>query len=282
VRVAVTGASGFCGSAVARLAARTGAEVICLGRRPGPVGTHRVWDAAVDVPDLAGVDAVVHVAAAVGDPPPGPAVEAAYRAVNVDGTARLLDAAGDRPVVWVSSASVYRPGPAGAPVREDHPCDGQRTAYGRTKAAGDRLAVAAGAVVLRPRAVYGDGDRHLLPRLRRLVLRGRAWLPGPDVTMSLTSVGNLADACLAGLDWAPGAYNIADPVPYSRDAALAAALGVTVRHVPVPLVRALVAVAPRRSALTRYAVDQLTDGLVLDVGRALAAGWTPRPATYFG
>jgi nucleoside-diphosphate-sugar epimerase len=283
VRLAVTGASGFCGSAVARLAAATGAEVICLGRRPGPVGVHRRWDAAVDVPDLSGVDAVVHLAAAVGDPPPGAAAEAAYRAVNVDGTARLLDAAGDRPVVWVSSASVYRPGRVGAPVREDHPCDSQRTAYGRTKSAGDRLALAAGAVVLRPRAVYGDGDRHLLPRLRRLVRSGRAWLPGPDVTMSLTWVDNLADACLAGLGWAPGAYNIADATPYSRDAVLSAVLGVPVRHVPLPLVRALVAAAATvPGPLTRYAVEQLTDGLVLDLGRARAAGWAPRPGAYFG
>jgi nucleoside-diphosphate-sugar epimerase len=286
LRLAVTGASGFCGTAVARLAARTGAEVVCLGRRPGPVGEHRWWDAAVDAPQLSGVDAVVHLAAAVGDPRPGAAAEAAYRAVNVDGTARLLDAAGDRPVVWVSSASVYRPGRVGAPVREDHPCDGQRTAYGRTKAAGDRLALAAGAVVLRPRAVYGDGDPHLLPRLRRLVRGGRAWLPGPDVAMSLTSVDNLADACLAGLGWAPGAYNIADAPAYSRDAVLAAALGAPVRHVPVPVVRALVAAVrvvpvPGPPTVTRYAVDQLTDGLVLDIGRARAAGWAPR-TSYFG
>src|SRR3954449_12031933 len=91
------------------------------------------------------------------------------------GPARLRRAAGARPLVWVSSASVYRPGPYPAPLGEDHPADAQRSAYGRTKAAGERLAVAAGAVVLRPRAVYGEGDRHLLPRLRRVVRGGRAW-----------------------------------------------------------------------------------------------------------
>jgi nucleoside-diphosphate-sugar epimerase len=280
--IAVTGASGFCGSAVALSAAARGASVVCLGRRPGPVGEHRPWDAAREAPDLSGVDAVVHLAAAVGDPPPGAAAEAAYRAVNVDGTTRLMDAAGDRRVVWVSSASAYRPGRVGVPVREDHPCDGQRTAYGRTKAAGDRVALRAGAVVLRPRAVYGDGDRYLLPRLRRLVRGGRVLLPGPDVRMSLTAVENLADACLAALDWPAGAYNIADAVAYSRDTVLSAALGVPVRHVPMPVVRAATALSGllrltgRQPALTRYAVDQLCDGLVLDIGRALATGWAPR------
>ncbi|HET9518212.1 MAG TPA: NAD(P)-dependent oxidoreductase [Actinoplanes sp.] len=269
-------------SASAHQAAARGASVVCLGRRPGPVGEHRPWDAAHQVPDLSGVDAVVHLAAAVGDPPPSAAAEAAYRAVNVDGTARLLSAAGDRPVVWVSSASVYRPGRTGTAVREDHPCDGQRTAYGRSKAAGERLALHAGAVVLRPRAVYGDGDPHLLPRLRRLLRGGRLLLPGPDVTLSLTAVQNLADACLAAVDWPPGPYNVADPVVYSRDATLSAQFGVPVRHVPLPVARAatvvagLTRLAGHRPALTRYAVEQLSDGLVLDISRALAAGWAPR------
>jgi nucleoside-diphosphate-sugar epimerase len=215
---------------------------------------------------------VVHLAAAVGNPRPGRRAEAAFRAVNVAGTARLLQATAGRPLVWVSSASVYRPGPYPAPVGEDHPVGGQRGAYGRTKAAGERLALEAGAVALRPRAVYGDGDRHLLPRLGRVVRGGRAWLPGPDVAMSLTAVENLAAACLAALEWPAGAYNIADDEPYRRDEVFARALGVPVRHVPAGLARGLAAVSP---ALTRYAVDQLTDGLVLDLGRARAQGYRP-------
>jgi nucleoside-diphosphate-sugar epimerase len=270
--LAVTGASGFCGAAVARLAAAHGYDVLCLGRRPGPVGRHVPWDAARELPDLTGADAVVHLAAAVGDPRPGRRTEAAFRAVNVDGTRRLLRAANGRPVVWVSSASVYRPGPYRAPVHEDHPVDGQRGVYGRTKAAGERLALAAGAVALRPRAVYGDGDRHLLPRLRRVVRGGRAWLPGPDVAMSLTAVENLAAACLAAVEWPGGVYNIADERPYQRDEVFARALHVPVRQLPAGPVRALAAVSP---ALTRYAVDQLTDGMVLELSRARALGYPP-------
>src|SRR4051812_7617449 len=111
IRIAVTGAAGFCGAVVARQAAAAGADVVCVGRRPGPVGRHVPWDASRERPDLAGADAVVHLAAAVGDTAGGPAEEAQFRVVNVDGTAQLLDAAEDRPMVWMSSASVYRPGP---------------------------------------------------------------------------------------------------------------------------------------------------------------------------
>lgn len=277
MRIVVTGASGFCGGAVARAAAAAGHEVVSVGRRPGPVGVHVQWDAeSGDFPHLAGADAVIHLAAAVGDPGRGRAVEARFRSVNVDATARLLDAAAGRPVVHVSSASVYAP--ATGPVAEDAPVGDQLTVYGRTKAAGDRLAVDYGAVVLRPRAVYGPGDPHLLPRLRRAVRNGRVLLPGPDTRMSLTAVENLAAACVAAVDWKAGPYNIADLNAYPRDATIRAVLKARPLHLPVPLVTA-VAVAAQRlrraPTLTRYAVDQLANGVVLDLSRAKEQGYRP-------
>ncbi|MGW7194358.1 NAD-dependent epimerase/dehydratase family protein, partial [Streptomyces sp. NPDC054838] len=283
LRIAVTGASGFCGGHVARAAAASGAEVVCVGRRPGPAGSHRFWDAARAEPDLSGTDLVVHCAAAVGDPSPGPAAEAAMRAVNVDGAARLLRAAGGRPVVWVSSASVYDPHRDRSLVREDHPRTGQLSAYGRTKAAGEDLALAAGAVVLRPRAVYGPGDTQLLPRLLSRVRAGTLLLPGPDVRLSLTAVENLAGACLAAAGWAPGAYNIADARPYSRDAAVGAVLRAhgmraRIRHLPPGVAVAAARIAETLSrgepALSRYAVDQLAHPVVLDLTRARSQGWS--------
>jgi nucleoside-diphosphate-sugar epimerase len=288
LRIAVTGASGFCGGHVAQAASAAGAEVVCVGRRPGPTGEFRFWDAASGAPDLSGVDLVVHCAAAVGDPPPGSPAEARMHAVNVDGTVRLLDAAGARPVVWVSSASVYDPRPDRALVREDHPRAGHLNPYGRTKAAGDALALAAGAVVIRPRAVYGPGDTQLLPRLLSRTRAGTLLLPGPDVRLSLTAVENLADACLAATGWPPGAYNIADPQPYARDAAVRTVLhahGVPARIVHLPLGAARLAAAAaesiarrrqREPALSRYAVDQLARTVVLDVTRAQARGWRAR------
>ncbi|MFF2900132.1 NAD-dependent epimerase/dehydratase family protein [Streptomyces sp. NPDC057966] len=286
--IAVTGASGFCGSHVAVTAAARGADVLCVGRRPGPVGRHVPWDAACEVPDLSGADLVVHCAAAVGDPVPGSPAEAAMHAVNVDGTARLLEAAAGRPVVWVSSASVYAPSGCSR-TTEEHPVGGHLNAYGRTKAAGEALALAAGAVVLRPRAVYGAQDPHLVPRLLARVRRGLLVLPGPSVRLSLTAVENLTDACLLAPSWPPGAYNIADPAPYDRDEAVHAVLhahGVRARivHLPPALARAVAnavqaasRLRPRSEPLlTRYAVDQLARPVVLDVSRALERGWEPR------
>ncbi|MFD7259206.1 NAD-dependent epimerase/dehydratase family protein [Streptomyces sp. NPDC059874] len=286
IRIAVTGASGFCGGHVARTAAARGAQVVCVGRRPGPVGEHRFWDAAQGDPDLTGTDVIVHCAAAVGDPAPGPRAEARMRAVNVDGTQRLLRAAAGRPVVWVSSASVYDPRTDRTLVGEDHPRTGHLNAYGRTKAAGEALALAAGAVVLRPRAVYGPGDTQLLPRLLSRVRAGTLLLPGPDVRLSLTAVENLAEACLAAASgWAPGAYNVADARPYGRDEAVREVLrahGVRarIRHLPLTLARTAARIAESlptaEPPLSRYAVDQLAHPVVLDLTRARAQGWAPR------
>ncbi|MGV9265760.1 NAD-dependent epimerase/dehydratase family protein [Kitasatospora sp. NPDC003701] len=286
MRIAVTGAGGFCGSHVARAAAALGLDVLCLGRSPGPVGRHVPWDATTGDPDLTGVDLVVHCAAAVADLPRGSAGEAQQYAVNVTGTERLLRAAAGRPVVQVSSASVYDPRLDRSAVPEQHPTEGGHlNAYGRTKAAGERLALEAGAVVLRPRAVYGPGDPHLAPQLLARVRHGLLLLPGGDVRISLTAVQNLADACLAALGlsgraWPPGAYNIADDRPYRRDDAVRrvlAAHGVRARihHVPVPLAR-LAARTGRVPGLTPYAVDQLATGITLDLGRARARHWRPR------
>lgn len=284
LRIAVTGAGGFCGGHVARAAAAAGARVVCAGRRPGPVGEHRFWDACLGEPDLSGTDLVVHCAAAVGDPAPGSRAEALMHAVNVTGTERLLRAAGTRPVVWVSSASVYDPRPDRSLVTEDHPRAGHLNAYGRTKAAGEALALAAGAVVLRPRAVYGPGDTQLLPRLLSRVRAGTLFLPGPDVRLSLTAVENLAAACLAAPGWAPGAYNIADAEPYGRDGAVREVLrahGVRarVRHLPPGLATTAARIAESLSrgepALSRYAVDQLARSVVLDLTAARSQGWAP-------
>jgi nucleoside-diphosphate-sugar epimerase len=270
VKIAVTGGMGFCGRAVTAEARRRGHDVITLGRSPG---NDRHWNAErPDLPDLTGADAVIHLAAAVGDPGPGPAAAARYRLINVDGTARLAAAADGRPIVHASSASVYRPGPYTGPLAEDHPTDRQRNAYGRTKAqAEDR---AGKAVILRPRAVYGPGDPHLLPRLRRIIRGGRAWLPGPDVPLSLTAAGNLAAACLDALEkgWPAGAYNIADAETYRRDAAVETVLRKPVAHLPIAAAKVLT----WTPALSVYALDQLTDGMVLDIGKARAAGWEPQ------
>ncbi|MFD7728883.1 NAD-dependent epimerase/dehydratase family protein [Kitasatospora phosalacinea] len=279
--LALTGATGFCGSHLAALATARGHRVLALGRRPPRHGTHVPWDAAACAPvppEVRAADLVVHCAAAVGDHPPGSPAERTQHLVNVVATERLLAAAADRPFVFVSSASVYDPRPDRSSVTEEHPTTGGHlNAYGRTKARADALALAAGAVVLRPRAVYGPGDPHLVPRLLGSVRCGVLPLPGGDVELSLTAVENLAEACLRAHAWPPGAYNLADRAPYGRDAALRAVLaahGRRARLLHVPPRLAALAVG-RRPHLTAYALDQLAHRVVLDTRKSRSRGFTP-------
>lgn len=296
VRVALTGASGFCGGAALRALQRAGSTPVVLGRREMP-GTdvpfrHFDLDDPTSVPDLRGSDVLLHYAAAVGDPPRTRRARDQFVRANVESGAGLLAEAQRRgvKVVWISSASVYDTRISRNFIAEDHPTSGGHlNLYAETKAAGDALALAAGAVVLRPRAVYGPGDPHLLPRLRRLAVgrgvRRVAILPGPDVQLSITSVATLTEAALQASAWAPGAYNVADSAPIQRDAlitALFAALGepVRVRHVPLPPVRALATATGALArftggdpAISTYGLDQISHNVVLDCSRALSTGW---------
>lgn len=124
--LAVIGAAGVVGRRVVRELAGDG-PVVALDRRPlgelpAGVRAHRA-DLTTDGLDgaLGGVDTVVHVAV-----PRDPAVSGARTERNVvDGTRRLLDAAGRaevRHVVAVTSAIVYGAWPTNpVPLTEEHP-----------------------------------------------------------------------------------------------------------------------------------------------------------------
>lgn len=161
MRVAVTGAAGFIGTAlVARLRA-DGHDVVALVRRPASAGALHAAGAEVrggDVRDaaavgaaLAGTDVVCHLARAKGH---GIAPAAVVQSVNVDGAGVVAAAAvraGAHRLVLASSTAVYgsrRPGETlteDAPVRPD-------SAYARSKVEAEARALgearARGAVVI--------------------------------------------------------------------------------------------------------------------------------------
>jgi NADH dehydrogenase len=160
MKVLVTGASGFIGRALGRYLVAAGHEVRALVRRATEVGipaeAERVTGDLLDARSLdravEGMAGVVHLACATGV-----ARERVARAVNVDGTRWLLEAAqksGVRRFVFVSSISARR--------RRMGP-------YGRTKREGEALVTASALewVILRPSLVYGPGEDGLFARLAR-------------------------------------------------------------------------------------------------------------------
>ncbi|MET8142610.1 NAD-dependent epimerase/dehydratase family protein [Sphaerisporangium sp. NPDC005288] len=321
MRMAVTGASGFVGGAVCRAATAAGWEVHAFGRRshvpmrmtgavpgghrgaavsPPSTGTmapYRSWDITGAPPDeLPEVDAVVHCAGSVTDW--GPARE--FFEVNARGTLRVLRAFPGARFVHVSTASVYDPFRPTVMAREDE-CRAARhvNAYGASKALAERL-VRDSAVVLRPHAVYGPGDRTLLPRLLGAVRGGRLWAVGDGhQRISLTSVENLAQACVlaAAGPVAAGVFNVTDAEPVVLDDALRWFLrerGVTARpaYLPAAVARPLAAAAetafrvlgrPDPPRLTRYAAGHLAVERTLDITAARERlGYRPSPTSFRG
>jgi UDP-glucose 4-epimerase len=148
MRVVVVGATGNVGTSVLRSLADEPQvdEIVGIARRlPAMAWPKTRWvQADVVKDDLAGhfrgADAVVHLAWAIQ---PSRDMEE-LRAVNVDGSRRVFEAAGEAGVgvlVYASSIGAYSPGPKDdAGVDESHPTEGiESSFYSRHKAEVERL-----------------------------------------------------------------------------------------------------------------------------------------------
>jgi len=192
--IAVTGGTGFVGRHVLGLLAASGQMVRALARSPqalsGLGGVTAVEGSLSDTNALRhlcdGADAILHLAGAIS----GSATH--MREVNMIGTRNLLQAA-DRTsakrLVHVSSLAAREPG---------------LSPYGASKAAGEHEVNAAArgisTLIIRPPAVYGEGDLATLPLLKALTSR-TAILPGTaSARFSLIHAEDLARVCIAALD----------------------------------------------------------------------------------
>lgn len=311
MKVAVTGASGFVGGAIAEALRLRGHEVYSYSRRPA-AGRWQPWDIAQGlVPDAPRVDAVVHAAAAVGDR----LSDAEAWQSTVRGTDHVRRSFPEAHLVHISSSSVYDPHGPSIDATEDAapvaPCR-YVNAYGRAKAAaevllrggavawrddrviGDRLD--APVTILRPHGVYGPGDTTLIPRIEAAVRRGTLLLPaGGQVAHTLTHIANLVAAVLGALaDPRPMTMNVGDAQPVVLAAMLSEYFArkgrpVRIRAVPRSLAWAaagvIEAVPARRAAerlsarLNRYLVSHIGMERTYDLSRWKSAGGRPEPAS---
>lgn len=184
--IAITGATGFVGSAVLAAALDAGHQVRALNRRPqGPM--EGVMWVAGDLADtsalanlVAGADAVIHVAGLTNTPDP-----AAFEAANVTGTANVIaamKAGGAKRLVFVSSLASRMPA---------------LSAYGASKARAETLVEASALdwTIIRPPAVYGPRDIDMLD-LFRAAKWGLVPLP-PGGATSIIHADDLADLLVA-------------------------------------------------------------------------------------
>ena len=195
--IAITGATGFIGSVLVKRLASTGWHIRALVRSASLHKQLKDIEAewvAGDLEDteslqqlVDGADAIVHCAGAVRG-----AQQMDFDRINVDGVARLVKvAAAQNPkphFLLISSLA----------AREPH-----LSFYAASKRNGEKaLASHSGNMfwgVLRPAAVYGPGDREMLP-LFQWMFRGIAPVIGSDKNrVSLLYVEDLADAIVSWL-----------------------------------------------------------------------------------
>lgn len=300
-RVLVTGASGFIGSHVALALASAGHDVLATGRDRARLAllTHEAIDvAAADLTSdslqsiVDNRDTVVHCAALSS--PWGR--REAFLTANVYATERLLNAAnkaGATRFVHISSPSIYFRLADQLNISESFiPPARWINAYAETKWKSEQCVSSVDfasmtRVILRPRAVFGEGDRTIFPRIVALAKRG--WFPrigSGNALIDTTYVGNVADAVLAALQ-TPGAaepqvFNITngEPMPVRELLAkLFDALGMEVRAVRLPrhvavalgaLAEAVAHMSPGRPEprLSRYGVGVLGYSQTLDISKA--------------
>ena len=221
MRVLVTGASGFIGHAVCDELRQRGHVPVAMVRRRGsepPDCEVVIGDLGEDVTDAvakARPDAVIHLAAEIASQ----RSEDRLRAVNVDGTRRLLDACRALPeaprFVFVSTVVT---GEAGGRVLTPGEPLPVTTPYGRTKQEGEEMALASGlpAVVVRPSHVYGPGGWYAEEMVKRLESPGRFAVIGRgDNLWDVVRAEDVACALVLAAERAePGAvFHCADDEP---------------------------------------------------------------------
>lgn len=293
-RIAITGATGFIGRRLALDLHRSGHRVRALVRNPRRAAGLLDRDVELVAGDLAspsalarlvaGCDAVIHCAGTVRGRGYGD-----FAPANVAGVEQVLAALRAQPetrLLALSSLAAREPG---------------LSPYAASKRAGEQVLLAHGEqipwTILRPPAVYGPGDRELLP-LFRLMALGLAPVPGR--LCDRVSLLYVEDLIAAVVTWvraaAPpkGIFTLGDPseAGYSWAEIIAVASQVCGRRVrPLPVPRMALDVAARvnwwSAAALGYA-PMLTPAKVRELRhpdwvcswRELAAAldWQPRVA----
>jgi nucleoside-diphosphate-sugar epimerase len=211
MRVAITGATGFLGSNLTPQLLTSGFDVVALGRSPmvlAELGNLGVRTARVDLRNLEqlktalkSVEVVCHLAALAE--PWGRWQD--FYSTNVQGTWNVLDACksnGVRRLVFVSSPSVLFDGSDLINVTEDLPypsrfisnyCTSKRLAEEAVRSAAGELEI----TIIRPKAIFGPGDKSLLPRILSAAVRKRLWRIGDGTNqVDLTYVDNVSQAII--------------------------------------------------------------------------------------
>lgn len=304
VKVLVTGGRGLLGSSVVHEVLKAGHECVVVQRNPSGVTGAREFLDDLTAPKnsdqwLAGVDAVIHLAAKVG-------IVGSYQDffdANVAATQMLMDAAkrhGVNKFIYASSPSVAHTGSAliGAGAGPAEPTR-VRGSYSQTKARAELAVLAANTpsfstLALRPHLVWGPGDTQLIERIVARARAGRLfYIDGGFALIDSTYVSNAAQAFACSLTASPEAFGLAHMVTNGEPRTVRETL-IRITHaagVPAPVrsVSFHIAMAAGRAAefawrnrsseppLTSFLVEQLATAHWFDIEQTKKLlNWSPK------
>jgi len=213
MNIFVTGGSGFVGGAVIS-ALSTAHDVVAMSRRAETDNDIKKLGATVvrcnldDVSEshLTACDVVIHCAARVEQW----GSREDFWSANVSGTERLINAAklaGVKRFIHISSEATIFSGQDMINVDESYPYPKSTPfLYSETKQAAEKVVLAAcGAefetIILRPRMIWGPGDKTIVPEIKTMVETGKfAWIGGGHYQTETTHIDNLVHAVTLALN----------------------------------------------------------------------------------
>lgn len=284
--ILVTGASGFIGGYVVReLARNTSYSIIATGR-----SVTSAFDTLSNVryikADLTQgfpetlCDACIHCAGLADDN----STSEEFECNNVEATHLLLHSLKScKTFIYISSSSVYDFSDEKVKTENEATMNATISLYGLSKLNAEDLVKKSdiqSVYILRPRAVYGHGDRVLLPRILKLIKKNRVIAPGSlQVQTSLTHIHNLYEAIEKSLMQSTNSihiFNIADSCTYN----LKEVIGKIAYqkyghkrflHIPVWFIKLIVSVQSLlrlKSTITRQSLNYITQNSVLSIKNA--------------
>ena len=288
MKVIITGATGFVGAHLTRYFSELGHDVLAIGRASKPpkrllnFAEYKAVNWLGKMPILDG-DVVIHAAALASD-------SATYRdlyAANVEGTRHLLAATeGVKNFIMISSSSVYAYRDNKIKVESDAGKDFDfLTDYGKTKWLSEQVLLETKnpnqrRFIVRPRAIYGVGDRVILPRLLSMVKGNNFMMIGKmDKQTSQTNVNQISELInyficdLINSELIKEQsliVNLADKYPYEMGKNIHQLLCLLTdkqlnkRELPISILK-LIAQLKLSKKITKFLIDAVTYDCVLDL-----------------
>ncbi|WP_061226135.1 NAD-dependent epimerase/dehydratase family protein [Leptospira interrogans] len=225
MKIFITGASGFVGEATTRTLSKkhtilamsrsekTDLVISNAGGKPVRCELN-----SVNPSSLQGIDVVIHSAAYVEQW--GPFQD--FWKINVEGTAQLLEAsrkAGVKRFIFIGTEAVLFYGQPMIDIDESYPYpENSPFPYSKTKAEAEKLVLKANSsemqtLSIRPRLIWGPGDKTVLPILLKMIAEGKfSWIDSGKALTSTTHIYNLVHAIELALTKGQGgsAYFVTD------------------------------------------------------------------------